>query len=160
MTERARSVGEEVPDVDFRAVQRILPHRYPMLLVDRVVRIRAFQSALGIKNVTFNEPCFVGHFPGDPIMPGVLIVEALAQAAAIMAISSLGAHAEGCPIYFMGIDEARFRRPVRPGDQLQLAVSVVRHRVSVWRFEGRAEVDGGLAAEAVMTAKVMLRDAA
>ncbi len=157
MAETTRAVGEELPDVDFRGVQRILPHRYPMLLVDKVVRMRAFQSAVGIKNVTFNEPYFVGHFPGDPIMPGVMIVEAMAQASAIMAISSLGEHAEGCPIYFMGIDDTRFRRPVRPGDQLELEVTVVRHRVSVWRFEGKARVSGDLAAEAVMTAKVMLK---
>jgi 3-hydroxyacyl-[acyl-carrier-protein] dehydratase len=158
MAETARSIGEELPDVDFRGVLRILPHRYPMLLVDRVVRIRAYQSAVGIKNVTFNEPSFVGHFPGDPIMPGVMIVEAMAQASAIMAISSMGEHAEGCPIYFMGIDETRFRRPVRPGDQLELEVAVVRHRVSVWRFEGKARVAGELVAGALMTAKVMLRE--
>jgi 3-hydroxyacyl-[acyl-carrier-protein] dehydratase len=147
--------GQVLPDLDVIAIQKIIPHRYPMLLIDRLVEMRAFQSAVGIKNVTVNEPFFQGHFPGAPVMPGVLIVEAMAQAAAALALGSLGTSAYGSLVYFMGVDDARFRRPVRPGDQLRLEMTLQRRRSSVWRFAGAAKVAGDLVAEAVLTAKMM-----
>ncbi|SNB67973.1 3-hydroxyacyl-[acyl-carrier-protein] dehydratase [Arboricoccus pini] len=147
--------GTRLPDVGYAEILAILPHRYPMLLLDRLVDARAFESAAGIKNVTFNEPFFMGHFPGDPIMPGVMIIEAMAQAAAVLAIRSLGEWANGSGVYFMGVDGAKFRRPVRPGDQLRLEVTLDRHRLGVWKYAGRATVEGSVAAEAVLTAKLM-----
>lgn len=147
--------GTKLPDMDYAGIMATLPHRYPMLLLDRLVDARAFESATGIKNVTFNEPFFMGHFPGDPIMPGVMIIESMAQAAAVLAIRSLGDWANGSSVYFMGVDGAKFRRPVRPGDQLRLEVTLERYRLGVWKYAGRATVDGGLAAEAILTAKLM-----
>ncbi|HET6469831.1 MAG TPA: 3-hydroxyacyl-ACP dehydratase FabZ [Geminicoccaceae bacterium] len=152
------AAGTRLADIDHRGILRMLPHRYPMLLVDRVVELEAQRRAVGIKNLTFNEPFFAGHFPGDPIMPGVLIVEALGQASAVLMVASLGAGAdEPRSVYFMSIDEARFRRPVRPGDQLRLEVELLRSKLGVWKFRGRGVVDGQLAAEAVYSAKLVDR---
>ena len=131
-----------------------LPHRYPMLLVDRVERIVPDQSITAIKAVSINEPFFQGHFPGRPIMPGVLIVEALAQAAGILAVESLGLADTGKLVYFMAIEGAKFRTPVEPGCLLQLDVEFVQKRSSVCKFSGRASVDGKLAAEAQFTAMI------
>lgn len=147
--------GTKLPDIGYDRILETLPHRYPMLLLDKLVDGRAFESATGIKNVTFNEPFFMGHFPGDPIMPGVMIIEAMAQSAAVLAIRSLGPWANGSSVYFMGVDEAKFRRPVRPGDQLRLEVALDRYRLGVWKYSGRAMVGGELAAEALLTAKLM-----
>ena len=144
---------------DIHLIQRILPHRYPFLLVDRVIDIDGYKSAVGIKNVTMNEPHFTGHFPAKPIMPGVLIVEAMAQTAGVMVGSSLNLVDGGLLIYFMGIDAAKFRRMVEPGDQLRMYVETTRGKPGgkVWRFKGRAEVDGELAAEVEFTAMMDLR---
>lgn len=149
--------GAALPDMGYADVLRVLPHRYPMLMVDRVVDLVAHRSAVGIKNVTFNEPFFQGHFPGDPIMPGVLIVEAMGQAAAVLMVASIASDPRGKSVYFMSIDEARFRRPVRPGDELRLAVTLQKAKMGVWRFEGRASVGGQHAAEAVFSARLVDR---
>ena len=140
--------------MDFAGVMAALPHRYPMLLVDRVEKIVPDQSITAIKAVSMNEGFFQGHFPGRPIMPGVLIVEALAQAAGILAVESLGLADSGKLVYFMAIEGAKFRAPVEPGCLLQLDVSFVQKRSSVCKFTGRASVDGKLAAEASFTAMI------
>jgi len=140
--------------LDIRAVLAALPHRYPMLLVDRVEEIVPDQSIRAIKAVTINEPFFQGHFPGRPIMPGVLIIEALAQAAGVLAIESLGLAGSGKLVYFMAIDGAKFRTPVEPGSLLTLEAEFIQKRASVCKFAGRALLDGKLAAEANFTAMI------
>jgi 3-hydroxyacyl-[acyl-carrier-protein] dehydratase len=140
--------------LDVRRVMEALPHRYPMLLVDRVERIEPDVSITAVKAVTINEQFFQGHFPGRPIMPGVLIVEALAQAAGILAVQSLGLAGSGKLVYFMAIDGAKFRLPVEPGVLLTLDVEFVQKRATVCTFSGRASVDGKLAAEASFTAMI------
>lgn len=139
---------------DIQLIQKILPHRYPFLLVDRVQDINGTQSAVGIKNVTMNEPHFQGHFPGTPIMPGVTIVEAMAQTAGVMVGASLGLTDGDLLIYFMGIDGVKFRRKVGPGDVLQMHVETLRGKPGgkVWKFKGTATVDGELACQAEFTA--------
>ena len=139
---------------DIRQVMAALPHRYPMLLVDRVVELVVDERITAIKAVSINEPFFAGHFPGRPIMPGVLIVEALAQAAGVLAVESLGLAGSGKLVYFMAIDGAKFRTPVEPGCLLELNVSFVQKRSSVCKFAGQALVDGKLAAEANFTAMI------
>jgi 3-hydroxyacyl-[acyl-carrier-protein] dehydratase len=143
-----------VGPLDIRAVMAALPHRYPMLLVDRVARLDKDQSITAIKAVSINEPFFAGHFPGRPIMPGVLIVEALAQAAGVLAVESLGLAGSGKLVYFMAIDGAKFRAPVEPGCLLELNVEFVQKRSSVCKFSGKAMVGGKLAAEANFTAMI------
>ena len=140
--------------LDIRRVMAALPHRYPMLLVDRVERLERDVSITAIKAVSMNEGFFQGHFPGRPIMPGVLIVEALAQAAGILAVESLGLADSGKLVYFMAIEGAKFRLPVEPGCLLTLDVSFVQKRASVCKFSGRASVAGKLAAEASFTAMI------
>ena len=140
--------------LDVTRVMAALPHRYPMLLVDRVERLERDVSITAIKAVTINEQFFQGHFPGRPIMPGVLIVEALAQAAGVLAVESLGLAGSGKLVYFMAIDGAKFRLPVEPGCLLTLDVAFVQKRASVCKFAGRATVDGKLAAEANFTAMI------
>jgi len=140
--------------LDIRAVLAALPHRYPMLLVDRVEEIVPDHSIRAIKAVTINEPFFQGHFPGRPIMPGVLIIEALAQAAGVLAIESLGLAGSGKLVYFMAIDGAKFRTPVEPGCLLTLEAEFIQKRASVCKFAGRALLDGKLAAEANFTAMI------
>lgn len=141
--------------MDINEIMQHLPHRYPFLLVDRVVEIEPGKSIHAYKNVTINEPFFVGHFPHHPVMPGVLIMEALAQAAGILSFKSMDEMPSADTVfYFAGIDEARFKRPVMPGDQLHLHVVIERHMRGVWKFKGEARVDGQLAAEArLMCAK-------
>ena len=143
-----------VTTLDVRQVMAALPHRYPMLLVDRVERLEKDVSITAIKAVTINEDFFQGHFPGRPIMPGVLIVEALAQAAGVLAVESLGLAGTGKLVYFMAIEGAKFRAPVEPGCLLQLDVEFVQKRSSVCKFAGRASVNGKLAAEASFTAMI------
>lgn len=143
-------------DVDIAGVLRSIPHRYPFLLIDSVRDVVPFESAIGIKMVTVNEPYFQGHFPGHPIMPGVLIVEAMAQTAAVFVVQSLGLESEGKLVYFMSIEGAKFRKPVMPGDLLQLNVRKLQQRGQVWRFKGEGEVDGKRVAEATISA--MIRD--
>ncbi|HVM38116.1 MAG TPA: 3-hydroxyacyl-ACP dehydratase FabZ [Sphingomicrobium sp.] len=140
--------------LDVRRVMAALPHRYPMLLVDRVESLERDQRIAAIKAVTINEDFFQGHFPGRPIMPGVLIVEALAQAAGVLAVESLGLANSGKLVYFMAIDNAKFRAPVEPGCLLRLEVEFVQKRATVCKFAGRALVDGKLAAEASFTAMI------
>ena len=140
--------------LDVRRVMAALPHRYPMLLVDRVVQILPDQSITAIKAVSMNEQFFQGHFPGRPIMPGVLIVEALAQAAGVLAVESFGLANSGKLVYFMAIEGAKFRNPVEPGCLLQLDVEFVQKRSSVSKFAGKASVDGKVVAEANFTAMI------
>ena len=139
---------------DTERVMEMIPHRPPMLLIDSVEQVVANESATGIKTVNPDDMFLQGHFPGHPVMPGVMIVEAMAQTAAVLAIHSMGAEAEGKIVYFMTIADAKFRRPVTPGDELHLEVAVARARKTVWRFTGRATVNGELAAEASFSAMV------
>jgi 3-hydroxyacyl-[acyl-carrier-protein] dehydratase len=154
------SPAAELPPID-RAVIDIgtlltmLPHRYPFLMVDRLVDVRLGHSAIGIKNVSVNENFFQGHFPGHPVMPGVLIIESMAQTAAALVIETLGLAGASPIVYFMSVDEAKFRKPVVPGDALRIHVTKERQRGNVWRFAGVARVDGVAVAEAVFTAMIM-----
>ena len=135
--------------VDIGEILRYLPHRYPFLLVDRVIDVVPDERIVALKNVTINEPFFVGHFPHHPVMPGVLVVEAMAQAAGILSFATLGTYSDPDSVfYFAGIDEARFKRPVGPGDQLRFEVSILRKSRQIWKFDGKALVDGQLVAEA------------
>jgi 3-hydroxyacyl-[acyl-carrier-protein] dehydratase len=146
----------EAATADVMRIMEMIPHRYPFLLIDRVVDIRRDISAVGIKNVSINEAYFQGHFPRQPVMPGVLIIEAMAQTAAVLVVETLGPESEGKLVYFMSVDNARFRKPVFPGDQLRIHVSKERNRGPVWKFKGEAKVEGGLMAEATFAA--MIRD--
>ncbi|MBP0131949.1 MAG: 3-hydroxyacyl-ACP dehydratase FabZ, partial [Nitrosospira sp.] len=135
--------------MDIHEILEYLPHRYPFLLVDRVLSCESGKDIVALKNVTINEPFFVGHFPHHPVMPGVLIIEALAQAAAILTLKTAGVKADNDSIYyFVGIDGARFKRPIQPGDQLLLKVSITRQVRGIWKYSARAEVAGQIAAEA------------
>ena len=150
MTESA----QKMPDV--REISRILPHRYPFLLVDRILEFEPGRRIVGLKNVTINEPFFVGHFPGAPVMPGVLIVEAMAQTAGVLALYSEPGR-ERLLVYLLGIDRARFRRPVTPGDQLRMELTVLRRKATVCKMRGEAFVDGALVAEAEMLSSFVER---
>jgi 3-hydroxyacyl-[acyl-carrier-protein] dehydratase len=151
-------MSDSLATADIQLIQRILPHRYPFLLVDRVVDIDGTSRAVGIKNVTMNEPHFQGHFPGTPIMPGVTIVEAMAQTAAVMVGVSMGLADKEMLIYFMSIDNCKFRRKVIPGDQLRMELETLRGKpgAKVWKFRGVATVDGEMASEAEFTAMMDL----
>lgn len=142
--------------LDLERIMEMIPHRYPFLLIDRIVEMELGKSATGLKNVTFNEPHFVGHFPGNPVMPGVLIIESMAQTAGVLVVATLGAKAEGKLVYFMSIDGARFRKPVIPGDKLLVTVTRLHHRRNVWKFTCQAKVDETLVAEATITAMIMV----
>jgi len=144
-------------DIDIMKIMDRIPHRYPFLLVDKIVEIEPYESATGVKCVTASEPHFQGHFPQRPIMPGVLIVEAMAQTAGVMVVSSLGPEAEGKLVYFMSIDDCKFRKPVVPGDQMFVTIVKKQQRGPVWKFRGVAKVDGQVVAEASIAA--MIRDA-
>ena len=148
------SEGAAIGPLDIKRVMAALPHRYPMLLVDRVESLDPDKGIVAIKAVTINEPFFQGHFPARPIMPGVLIVEALAQAAGVLAVEAFGLAGTGKLVYFMAIEGAKFRAPVEPGVLLRLEVEFVQKRASVCKFAGRATVDGKLAAEAIFTAMI------
>jgi len=141
--------------LDIQRIMEMIPHRHPFLMIDRVVDAVANERATGIKNVSINEQYFQGHFPTRPVMPGVLIIEAMAQTAAVLVVHTLGPASEGKLVYFMSVDSARFRRPVVPGDCLHVHVTKQRNRGNVWKFEGRAKVDGHLAAEAVFAAMIL-----
>ncbi len=138
--------------IEIREIMSLLPHAYPFLLVDRIVELEPGKRIVGIKNVTCNEPFFPGHFPGRPIMPGVLIVEAMAQTAGVLAFKSFPQTEQKRPVLFLGIDNVRFRKPVIPGDQLRLEINVTKHRQSIWGFKGNALVDGKLVTEAELLA--------
>jgi 3-hydroxyacyl-[acyl-carrier-protein] dehydratase len=142
-------------EIDVQRIMAMIPHRPPFLMIDKVVDAVADERATGIKNVSINEAYFQGHFPSRPVMPGVLIIEAMAQTAAVLVVHTLGPNSEGKLVYFMSVDNARFRRPVFPGSVLQVRVAKQRHRGNVWKFEGRAEVQGQLMAEAVFAAMIM-----
>ncbi|MBO6825664.1 MAG: 3-hydroxyacyl-ACP dehydratase FabZ [Sneathiella sp.] len=143
-----------VENVDIQQILELIPHRYPLLLVDRVIDIVPNESATGIKCVTMNEPQFQGHFPGRPIMPGVMIVEAMAQTAGVLVIKSLSAEGENKHVLFMSIDNAKFRSTVTPGDVMHIKVSKKQQRGPVWKFEGVVEVDGKKVAEAEFAAMI------
>ncbi|HDY94344.1 MULTISPECIES: 3-hydroxyacyl-ACP dehydratase FabZ [Sulfitobacter] len=149
---------DTLPSADIQMIQRIIPHRYPFLLVDKVVDIQGTQSAVGIKNVTMNEPHFQGHFPGMPIMPGVTIVEAMAQTAAVMVGVTLEMADKDMKVYFMAIDKCKFRRKVIPGDVVRMELTTLRGKPGgkVWKFGGVASVEGEMAAEVEFTAMMDL----
>ncbi|MDR3450715.1 MAG: 3-hydroxyacyl-ACP dehydratase FabZ [Alphaproteobacteria bacterium] len=147
--------------LDIAGIMARIPHRYPMLLIDRVIDIVPAESCTGIKNVSANEPCFQGHFPGHPIMPGVLIIEAMAQTSATLVVASMeGVSCDTHIVYFMTIESARFRQPVVPGDTLHIKVQKERTRGNVWKFRGEAFVGDKLCAEAVYTAMLVPREEA
>lgn len=152
MTETARLIE---PKIAIERIMQMIPHRYPLLLVDRVVELELGESITAFKNVTFNEPHFTGHFPERPIMPGVLIIEAMAQTSAILVVETLGKEAEGKLVYFMSIDEAKFRQPVVPGDRLYLRATKERSRGNVWRFKCEGMVEGKKVAEATVQAMIV-----
>jgi 3-hydroxyacyl-[acyl-carrier-protein] dehydratase len=141
--------------IDIHRIMQMIPHRYPFLMVDKVIDVVPAEGATGVKNVTASEPHFQGHFPEKPIMPGVLIIESMAQTAAVVVVETLGPKAEGKLVYFMSVDNARFRRPVVPGDTLMVHVKKERSRGNVWRFNGEAKVNGVLMAEATFSAMIM-----
>jgi len=144
--------------IDLLNIEQILeaiPHRYPFLMIDRVVDVVLDESAIGIKNVSINEAYFAGHFPRQPVMPGVLIIEAMAQTAAVLVVKSLGPEMAGKLVYFMSIDKARFRKPVGPGDVLHVEVVKNRNRGNVWRFTGTARVGDQVVADAVFSAMIL-----
>ncbi len=144
--------------MDIVDIQQLLPHRYPFLLVDRVVEVVPGQKLVALKNVTIHEPFFNGHFPGHPVMPGVLILEALAQATAILAYKTANMDPTRKVSYLMGVDGARFRKPVVPGDRLQLNIEVLRHKGAIWKTKGTATVDGARVAEGEFLATVVDKD--
>jgi 3-hydroxyacyl-[acyl-carrier-protein] dehydratase len=146
---------QQVAQVDVQRIMEMIPHRHPFLMIDKVVDMVANERATGIKNVSINEGYFQGHFPARPVMPGVLIIEAMAQTAAVLVVHTLGPEAEGKLVYFMSVDNARFRRPVFPGDRLDVYVVKQRNRGNVWKFEGRAKVGDNLMAEAVFAAMIL-----
>ncbi len=143
-------------EIDIQRIMQMIPHRHPFLLIDRVVDVITGESAVGIKNVSINEGYFQGHFPQHPVMPGVLMIEAMAQTAAVLVVHTLGPESEGKLVYFMSVDNARFRHPVFPGDQLQVKVVRKQNRGNVWKFDGRAMVHDKVMAEATFAA--MIRD--
>ncbi len=151
-----QTTGMKTADVlDITGIMKLIPHRYPFLMIDRVIEIVPDESAVGIKNVSINENYFQGHFPRQPVMPGVLIIEAMAQTAAVLVVRTLGEEAESKLVYFMTVDNGRFRRPVVPGDRLYIHVAKVRNRRNVWKFQGEAKVDGVLVAQAVFSAMIL-----
>ena len=145
---------QELNSIDIEKIISMLPHRYPFLLIDKVINIKKGESATGIKNVTVNEPHFQGHFPGKPVMPGVLILEAMAQTAAILVYETLG-NCEGKLVYFTTIDKVKFRKPVMPGDQLHLNNKIIASKGNLWKVECVAEVDGKKVTEATISAMIM-----
>jgi 3-hydroxyacyl-[acyl-carrier-protein] dehydratase len=146
---------EKVEDIDIVRIMDMIPHRYPFLMIDKITEVIPDVSAIGIKNVTINEPFFQGHFPGHPVMPGVLIIEAMAQTSGVLVIETMGAQSEGKLVYFMSVDKARFRKPVTPGDTLSISVTKVQNRGPVWKFNGEARVGDTLMAEATFAAMIV-----
>ncbi|MBX6321218.1 MAG: 3-hydroxyacyl-ACP dehydratase FabZ [Rhodospirillaceae bacterium] len=157
MAEQAAASERQLATLDIMRIMQMIPHRFPFLMIDRVVDVVADESCVGIKNVSINEHFFQGHFPREPVLPGVLVIEAMAQTAAVLVVHTLGPESEGKLVYFMSVDDARFRRPVFPGDQLRIHVAKERNRGNVWKFRGAARVEGVLVAEATFAA--MIRNA-
>ncbi|MGF1607024.1 MAG: 3-hydroxyacyl-ACP dehydratase FabZ [Rhodothalassiaceae bacterium] len=148
----------DLAQLDILQIMQKIPHRYPFLLIDRLVEINGDDRGVGIKNVTVNEPFFQGHFPGQPVFPGVLIIEAMAQTCAALVMSHLGPHSDGSLVYFMTIDKAKFRKPVSPGDRLALDVQKESQKRNVWKYGCTATVDGTKVAEAVISAMLMPKE--
>jgi 3-hydroxyacyl-[acyl-carrier-protein] dehydratase len=146
---------ETLNSVDIKRIMELLPHRYPFLLIDRIINMDGDQSAVGVKNVTINEHFFQGHFPTHPVMPGVLLIEGMAQTAGALCVANLKEEVEANLVYFMAIDRARFRRPVTPGDTVYYHMNKIRNRGRVWRFKGEAKVDGKIVAEAEISATIV-----
>lgn len=155
MKKRLATGTSPIP-IDVQRIMELIPHRFPFLMVDRIVELALDQKAVGLKNVSINEPYFQGHFPREAVMPGVLIIESMAQTAAVLVVETLEGAAAGKLVYFMTVDSARFRKPVVPGDQLLVEVTKLRSRGNFWKFRGEARVDGALMAEATFSA--MIRD--
>ena len=148
-------INKDLPSYDVVGIQKLIPHRYPFLMIDRVVNVVSGQSIVGIKNVSINEPHFTGHFPNHPVMPGVLIVEAMAQTSAVLVMHTLGSVAHGKVVYFMSVEGSKFRKPVLPGDVLHIHCEAQKSRGNVWRFSGIAKVEGVKVAEGVYTAMIV-----
>ena len=153
-TTKENAAADEIDTIDINRIMEMIPHRYPFLMIDKVTNIVPSKSATGIKCVTMAEPHFQGHFPVMPIMPGVLIVEAMAQTAAVLVVYSTGEESQGKVVYFMSIDNARFRKPVIPGDIIHLKVETIRQRGNVWKLSGKALVEDKIVAEAVFAAMI------
>ncbi len=151
-------MSKKTTDIDVVRIMEMIPHRYPFLMIDRMIDIVPDVSAVSIKNVSINEQFFQGHFPGHPVMPGVLIVEAMAQTSGVLVTETMGEQAEGKMVYFMSIEQARFRNPVTPGDSLLISVKKLQNRGPVWKFGGEAHVGGTLMAEATFTAMILDND--
>ena len=149
------AMGPTIESFDIQRLLAALPHRYPMLLVDRIIDVRGDEYGVGIKNVTFNEPHFQGHFPNRPVMPGVLLIEGMAQTAGAMCVASLGAGHKPSVVYLMTVDKVKFRKPVVPGDQLRYQMTKISKRRNMWWFRGEAMVDGGLVCEATVSAMLV-----
>lgn len=147
--------AKPVEHIDIVRIMEMIPHRYPFLMIDRVIDVVPDVGATGLKNVTMNEPFFQGHFPGHPVMPGVLMIEAMAQTAAVVVVHTMGKDAEGKLVYFMSVDQARFRKPVTPGDTVRFVIEKMRQRGNVWKFKGNAFVGDTLVAEAVFAAMIV-----
>ena len=155
MTNLAEKTTPEVSDdIEIMEIMELIPHRYPMLLVDKLIDVKLGVSATGVKNVTMNEWFFPGHFPEHPVMPGVLIVEAMAQAAGILVMKTMGGNSSEKIVYFMSVEEAKFRKPVLPGDTLHLKVVQLKARGNIWKFKGEAWVGDTLTSEAIITAMI------
>jgi len=159
MDETTVKADATVDHADIARIMQAIPHRYPFLMIDRVVDLRLGESAVGIKNVSINENYFQGHFPAKPVMPGVLIIESMAQTAAVLVVETLGPDAQGKLVYFMMVENAKFRRPVVPGDQIRIHVVKERNRGNVWKFNAEAKVEGVTVAEATYAAMIMDRPA-
>ena len=151
-------MSEKTTDLDAVRIKEMIPHRYPFLMIDRMIEIVPDVSAVSIKNVSINEQFFQGHFPKHPVMPGVLIVEAMAQTSGVLVTKTMGEQAEGKMVYFMSIEQARFRKPVTPGDSLLISVKKLQNRGPVWKFNGEAHVGDTLMAEATFTAMILDND--
>ena len=144
--------AETIDTIDIREILRLLPHRYPFVMIDRIVDVRGDEHGIGIKNVSFNEPHFLGHFPENPVMPGVLIIEGMAQTAGVLSLHFMGSRERRSSMYFLTIDKAKFRKPARPGDTLEYHVDKLSHRRNMWWYRCEAKVGGTLVAEAELGA--------
>ena len=151
---RGRRVSDTLGTIDIREILRLVPHRYPFVLVDRLTNMRADEHAIGIKNVTANEPQFMGHFPDNPVMPGVLVIEGMAQTAGTLVLWHLGTATRGRKVYFLTIDKAKFRKPAIPGDTIEYHVDKIAHRRNMWWYRAKALVNGVLIAEAEVGAMI------